>query len=86
MLFGLHLLASEYLLDDTLLIDNKRGADSAHGLLAIHRFLAPGSHGLKQLVIDICNQWERQFILILKLHMRGSRVLAHANHLVTLAL
>ena len=43
---GVYLLASKNLLNDALLVDNEGCADSAHGLLAIHRLLAPGTHDL----------------------------------------
>ena len=86
MLLGLHLLTSEDLLDDALLINNKGSANGAHGLLAIHILLTPGAHRLQELVVDVSNQGERQLMLLLELHMRGGRVLAHANHLIALAL
>ena len=58
MFFGLHLFASEDLFDDTLLIDNESGTDSAHRLLAIHRLLAPGTHRLHQCLVYISYQRE----------------------------
>ena len=83
MLFGLDLLAGEDLFDDALLVDDEGGTDGAHGLLAIHGLLAPGAHGLEQGVVDISYQGEGQFVLFLELNMRGGRVFADANNLVT---
>ena len=37
-------------------------------------------------MVDISNQGERQFVLFLELHMRGSRVLTDTNHLIAPAL
>lgn len=79
---GLHLLASEDVLDDALLVDDESGANRAHRLLAIHVFLAPCAHRLQQRVVNIGNQGERQFVLLLELLVRRSRVFAHTNHLI----
>ena len=86
MFFGLHLFACKYLLYDALLINNKGGADGAFGLLAVHHLLAPSTHCLQQRLVHVSNQRERQFVLLLEFHVRGSRVFAHAYHLVACSL
>ena len=58
MLFGLHLFAGKDLFNDAFFVDDKGGADGAHGLFAIHRFLAPCAHRLQKCVVDIGNQGE----------------------------
>ena len=63
MLFRLHLLASEDLLDDALFVDDKGGADGSHCLLAIHHFLTPGTHHLHQRLVYISNQGKGQLKL-----------------------
>ena len=82
MFFGLHLLTSEDLFDDALFVNHKGGTNSAHRLLTLHRLFAPGTHRLHQCLVDIGYQWEWQLVLLLELHMRGCRVLAHAHHFV----
>ena len=69
MLFGFHLLASEDPLNDTLLIDDKGGANSSHGLLAVHILLTPGAHRLQQFMVDVGNQGEGQLVFVLELHV-----------------
>ena len=83
---GLHLLTSKYLLDDALLINNKGGADGALGLLAVHHLLTPSTHRLQQRLVNVSNQRERQLMLLLKLDVRGSRVLANTHHLIACTL
>lgn len=46
MFFCLHLFAGEDLFDNTLLINNKSGADGTHRLLAVHVLLTLGTHCL----------------------------------------
>ena len=66
MFLGLHLLAGKYLFNDALLINNKGGADGTFGFFAVHHLLAPGTHRLQQRLVDISNQRERQFMLLLE--------------------
>ena len=64
MFFGLHLFASQDVLNDTLLVDDEGGADGAHRLPSIHVFLTPCTHRFHQRLIYIGNQREGQRMLL----------------------
>lgn len=61
-------------------VDDVRGSDDSHTLLAVQIFLLPGSVSLKRFVVRIAGKREIQFIFVAELCQLFGRVGAHPHN------
>ena len=79
MYFCLDFLGGEYLFDDSVLVDQIRGAQDAYGATATSHLLTPCSQLLEQGGVSVCNEREFQRIAVSKLLLQFDAVLANTN-------
>ena len=66
-------------LNDSLFVDDERGADDAHGNFSVQLLLLPDAIVLNRLKLRIRKQYERQVVLLGEFHMGFDAVLADAD-------
>ena len=67
------------ILNDSLFVDDERGADDAHGNFSVQLLLLPDAIVLNRLKLWIRKQYERQVVLLGEFHMGFDAVLADAD-------
>ena len=70
MSLGLYFLRREHLFYDAFFVQQESGSECAHVLLSAHALFSPNAHGFHRFFVRICNEGERQLMLVDELLMR----------------